>query len=88
MGIADQLRDAMVRDGSTEKQATAQVWLVDQQGLLTRDMTGLRDYQKPYARDPGEVTGRATGGGGISLLDAVRHVAPTILIGAYPEREE
>jgi malic enzyme len=64
-----------------QEQATAQVWLVDQQGLLTRDMTGLRDYQKPYARHPGEVTGWATGGRGISLLDAVRHVAPTILIG-------
>ena len=42
------------------EQATAQVWLVDQQGPLTHDMTGLRDYQKPYARDPGEVTGWAT----------------------------
>jgi malate dehydrogenase (oxaloacetate-decarboxylating) len=64
------------------------VWPVDQRGLLTRDMTGLRDYQKPYARDPGEVTGWATGGGRISLLDAIRHVAPTILIGTSPEREE
>ena len=51
-------------------------------------MTGLRDYQKPCAQDPGEVTGWATGGRGSSLLDAVRHVAPTILIGTSPEREE
>jgi malate dehydrogenase (oxaloacetate-decarboxylating) len=32
VGIADQLRDAMVRDGASEEQATAQVWLVDKQG--------------------------------------------------------
>jgi malate dehydrogenase (oxaloacetate-decarboxylating) len=81
VGIADQLHDAMVRDGATKEQATAQVWLVDKQGLLTSDMTGLRDYQQPYARNPEEVTGWAGGGGTISLLDAVRHVSPTILLG-------
>ncbi len=81
VGIADQLRDAMIRDGASEAQATGQVWLVDQQGLLTSDMPGLRDYQQPYARDPGEVKGWASGDSGISLLEAVRHVAPTILLG-------
>jgi malate dehydrogenase (oxaloacetate-decarboxylating) len=81
VGIADQLHDAMVRDGATKEQATAQVWLVDKQGLLTSDMTGLRDYQQPYARNPEEVTGWAGSGGTISLLDAVRHVSPTILLG-------
>ena len=81
VGIADQLHDAMVRDGATKEQATAQVWLVDKQGLLTSDMTGLRDYQEPYARDPAEVKGWATDSGAISLLDTVRHVSPTILLG-------
>jgi len=42
VGIADQLRDAMIADGATEKQATAQVWLVDKQGLLFDDMDDLR----------------------------------------------
>ena len=81
VGIADQLHDAMVRDGATEEQATAQVWLVDKQGLLTSNMPDLRDYQQPYARNPEEVNGWAAGGGAISLLDAVRHVHPTILLG-------
>ena len=81
VGIADQLHDAMVRAGATEEQATAQVWLVDKQGLLTSDMPGLRDYQQPYARNPEEVKGWAAAGGAISLLDAVRHVHPTILLG-------
>ena len=80
VGIADQLHDAMVRDGASREQATAQVWLVDKQGLLTSDMSDLRDYQRPYARTPEEVTGWAAGGA-ISLLDAVRHVSPTILLG-------
>src|SRR5580704_598013 len=81
VGIADQLRDAMIRDGASPEQATAQVWLVDKQGLLTSDMTGLRDYQQPYARDPAEVKGWAQGHGGIYLPEAVRQVKPTILLG-------
>src|SRR5205823_5687408 len=74
VGIADQLRDAMIRDGASPEQATAQVWLVDKQGLLTEDMTDLRDYQKPYVRKAAEVSewGQDT----ISLLDTVRNAAP------------
>jgi malate dehydrogenase (oxaloacetate-decarboxylating) len=79
VGIADQIRDAMVRDGASSDQATAQVWLVDKQGLLTSDMADLRDFQKPYARNPTEVTGWASGG--VPLLATIRNVAPTILLG-------
>jgi malate dehydrogenase (oxaloacetate-decarboxylating) len=81
VGIADQLRDAMIRDGASPEQATAQVWLVDKQGLLSSDMPGLRDFQQSYARDPAEVKGWSAGGGAISLLDTVQHVTPTILLG-------
>ena len=81
VGIADQIHDAMVRDGASPERARSQVWLVDKQGLLTSEMAGLRDYQQPYARDPGEVEGWAAGGGPVTLLDAVQHVKPTILVG-------
>ncbi|MFF4121502.1 NAD-dependent malic enzyme [Streptomyces sp. NPDC001714] len=81
VGIADQLRDAMIRDGATPEQATRQVWLIDKQGLLTTGMPGLRDFQEPYARDPAEVTGWARDDGAISLLETVRQVGPTILLG-------
>ncbi|MEV6027683.1 NAD-dependent malic enzyme [Streptomyces sp. NPDC052036] len=81
VGIADQLRDAMIRDGASPEQATAQVWLIDKQGLLTRDMDDLRDYQRPYARDRAEVADWAADGGTISLPTTVRQVKPTILLG-------
>ncbi|MGW1913451.1 NAD-dependent malic enzyme [Streptomyces sp. NPDC002076] len=81
VGIADQLRDAMVRDGADPERAAAQVWLVDKQGLLTRDMSDLRDFQQPYARDPAEAADWARDGGAISLLETVRRVQPTILLG-------
>ncbi|MEU9372063.1 NAD-dependent malic enzyme [Streptomyces avermitilis] len=81
VGIADQLRDAMVRDGADRRQATAQIWLIDKQGLLTRDTSGLRDFQEPYARDPSEVADWAADDNGISLLETVRRVEPTALLG-------
>jgi len=85
-GIADQVHDAMVRDGASSRQAKSQVWLVDQQGLLTTDMPGLRDFQRPYARNPREVQGWTRGQGQISLLDAVRGAKPTILLGTSTVR--
>jgi malate dehydrogenase (oxaloacetate-decarboxylating) len=80
VGIADQLRDAMVRDGASPADATARVWLIDKQGLLTDDMADLRDYQRPYARSAAEVKSWADGGP-VSLLETVGHVKPTILLG-------
>jgi malate dehydrogenase (oxaloacetate-decarboxylating) len=77
VGIADQLRDAMIRDGAPPEQATAQIWLVDKQGLLTDDMSGLRDFQKPYARKAAEIPASDP----LSLLDTIRRAAPTILLG-------
>ena len=77
VGIADQLRDAMIRDGAPPEQATAQIWLVDKQGLLADDMSGLRDFQKPYARKAAEIPASDA----LSLLDTIRHAAPTILLG-------
>jgi malate dehydrogenase (oxaloacetate-decarboxylating) len=79
VGIADQLRSAMVRDGLDSKEATRRVWLVDKQGLLLEGMPDLRDYQAPYARPAAEVQGWADGK--IDLLTTVRHVHPTMLIG-------
>ena len=54
-GIADQLTAAMVAEGVPEAEARRRFWAVDRQGLLTRDMTGLSDLQRRYARDPAEV---------------------------------
>jgi malate dehydrogenase (oxaloacetate-decarboxylating) len=55
VGVADQIRDEMTRDGLDLAQATRQIWIVDLPGLLTDDMAGgLRDYQRPFARPAAE----------------------------------
>ena len=85
IGIADQIRDAMVRDGFSKEDATKRFWCVDQQGLLTADMAGgLRDYQATYARPSAESKSwkRDGEGNGVDLAEVVRRVRPTMLIGA------
>ncbi|MCU1232567.1 MAG: Malate dehydrogenase (oxaloacetate-decarboxylating) [Candidatus Solibacter sp.] len=81
IGIADQLRDAMVREGLSKDDAAKRFWCVDREGLLTAGMRGeLRDYQAAYARGADE-------GFGCSLTEVVRRVKPTMLIGASASPE-
>jgi malate dehydrogenase (oxaloacetate-decarboxylating) len=83
IGIADQLHDAMTSDGLDSAAARARFWCLDRYGLLTDDMTGMRDFQIPYARSAAEVhdwPGHGTPSG-IGLAEVVGRVHPTILIG-------
>jgi malate dehydrogenase (oxaloacetate-decarboxylating) len=79
VGIADQLCDAMVADGTTRDEAASKIWLVDKQGLLTDDMDNLRGFQKPYARPRQSLEGSADKP--IGLLDTIAMASPTILLG-------
>jgi malate dehydrogenase (oxaloacetate-decarboxylating) len=84
LGIADQIRDAMEREGLSREDAAGRLWLVDTEGLLTDDMgERLRDYQAPYARTADEVKRWKRSGpeGVIDLTEVVRQVRPTMLIG-------
>jgi malate dehydrogenase (oxaloacetate-decarboxylating) len=75
IGIADQLRDAMVRDGLDRETAVRRIWAVDKQGLLIDDMPDLRDFQVLYARPAAE------GWKDAGLADVVERVRPTMLLG-------
>ncbi len=58
IGIADFIRDAMVREGLSEEAASRRFWCLDSEGLLTDDMGDrLRDYHETYARTATEVKG-------------------------------
>lgn len=81
IGIADQLRDAMVRDGLDHQTATRRIWPVDKHGLLIDDMSDLRDFQAPYARPAVEVADWSGEGDDIGLGEVVEHIKPTMLLG-------
>ncbi len=79
IGVADQIRDAMVADGATVEQAASQIWPIDKQGLLFDDMEDLRDFQVPYAKNRHQLGVAA--GDRVGLVDAIKLASPTILLG-------
>jgi malate dehydrogenase (oxaloacetate-decarboxylating) len=83
LGIADMMRDQMVREGLDPQEATRRFWALGRRGLLTEDRAEQQyDFQRPYARPTSEVAGWGDGqGGGIGLADVVDRVRPTMLIG-------
>ncbi len=86
IGVADLIRDAMVREGLSRGQAVSRFWCLGRHGLLLEGMeAGMRDFQVSYARPAAELrewqrVGEADAGG-VGLLEVVRHVHPTLLIG-------
>ncbi|EKS8352149.1 oxaloacetate-decarboxylating malate dehydrogenase [Bacillus cereus] len=80
IGIADQVRDAMVRVGVSEEESYKRFWCIDRNGLVTDNMEDLLDFQIPYARKEVEVSGWKQNDV-IALAEVVKHVKPTILIG-------
>jgi malate dehydrogenase (oxaloacetate-decarboxylating) len=82
VGIADFISTAMVRDGLPDGEARRRLWCLGSHGLLVEGMSaGMRDYQRAYARDPAEVRTWQSRNDAIDLLEVVRRVKPTLLIG-------
>jgi malate dehydrogenase (oxaloacetate-decarboxylating) len=79
IGVADQIRDAMIADGATFERAASPIWPIDKQGLLFDDMDDLRDFQAPYAKNRRQVGVAA--GERVGLVDTIKLASPTILLG-------
>lgn len=88
-GIADQIRDHIMRAGGlTQEEATRCIWVVDLPGLLTEDMSaGLLDFQRPYARPMAEVEGYARTPAASDAEAATRWPAMSALLDAKAAAE-
>jgi malate dehydrogenase (oxaloacetate-decarboxylating) len=84
IGIADMMREVMVREGLKPEEATRRFYPLGRGGLLTEDgRDAIRDFQLPYTRSAGEVADWSLSrpGDGIGLADVVANAHPTMLIG-------
>jgi malate dehydrogenase (oxaloacetate-decarboxylating) len=80
IGVCEQIVRAMVADGLSEADARARIYVVDIAGLVTSDRTDLDPAQRRLAQPPGAVRS-SVAGRQPSLLDVVKAVGPTALIG-------
>lgn len=71
-GIADLAVGAMCREGLTPEAARERCWFVDSKGLVVDSRTDLQPHKRPYAHRHPPVA---------SLLEAVRALRPTALLG-------
>ena len=80
-GIAEQIIAHMVDEGLPEEEAVKQVFLTSSRGLLTDDMERLQPFQSKFVKKRSEVADWSSDGGQVSLLDVVKQVKPTMIIG-------
>jgi malate dehydrogenase (oxaloacetate-decarboxylating) len=81
LGITNLLAQFMQGTGLTEQEARNRFFAIDRYGLVTENGKGVRPEQLPYARKEQEVQGWRQPNGEVTLLDVVRNVKPTVLIG-------
>jgi len=71
-GISDLIVSAMRAQGLSEAEARQRCWLVDSQGLVVAERTGLAEHKQPYAHAHPMVA---------KFPDAVDALRPTAIIG-------
>lgn len=81
IGITNLLASFMQDRGLSPEQARQRFYGIDRYGLITENTKDLRPEQRAYARKQQEVQGWAQSNGEIGLLDVIRQVKPSVLIG-------
>ncbi len=81
VGIADQIKSAMIADGIDPEKARKCFWLIDREGLIT-EKRYKRENQLHFARSSEHTKAWDTATDSSASLDEViQHVKPTILLG-------
>lgn len=73
IGIADLCVRAMMVEGCSQEEARSKIWMTDVDGLLVKGRANLQGHKSYYAKEAGEMS---------NLLEIVKQVKPSILIGA------
>lgn len=84
LGITRQLRDGMVTiDEVPEKEANSKFYLIDKRGLIKHSLgtASIREDLNDFVRPDDEWEGIADGNSEVSLLEVVKKIKPTVLIG-------
>lgn len=81
-GIAEMIVAGMVSEGLSVDEAKERLWLIDIGGLVHDGRSDIEDIARPYAQKRERIEGWTLASPDrITLLDVVRNVHPTALIG-------
>jgi malate dehydrogenase (oxaloacetate-decarboxylating) len=82
IGIANLMLAAMKEAGLTDEQARSRFYAIDRHGLLVEGVPDIVPNQQPFVRKKADVAGwKLSDPNNISLLDVVRNVKATVLVG-------
>ena len=95
VGVAEAIRQGMMREGLSPDEARRRLLVLDSRGLLCARRTdfqaGAGGYKAPYAQAEADITGWSIAGKVPDLLECVREGKATVLLGlsgqpgAFPE---
>ncbi|MEO0324662.1 MAG: NAD-dependent malic enzyme [Myxococcota bacterium] len=80
IGVAKQLVDGLMREGLSEDEAKARVFVLDSKGLLLEDRA-MEDYKRPLAQSRAAVAEWTFDGQAPDLLQTVTQSGATVLLG-------
>jgi malate dehydrogenase (oxaloacetate-decarboxylating) len=75
-GVAWAIRDGMVKEGLSPKEAMARIYALDSKGLITEGRP-MEDYKKTLAKSTADIAGWK----GTDLLSTIEHGKATVLLG-------
>jgi len=78
-GVASAIRDGLVREGLSAREALARIYVLDSKGLLVEGRA-MEEYKRVFAKAPSEIAGWGAGAAP-SLLETIRHAKATVLLG-------
>ncbi|MCX2524307.1 NAD-dependent malic enzyme [Larsenimonas rhizosphaerae] len=85
-GIAEHIVVAMTDEGISEAEARKRVYMIDRNGLVTDDMTGLYPFQQRLAHARDDMASWSSDGALVSLMDVVSNAGVSILIGVSGQK--
>ncbi|AUX21983.1 malate dehydrogenase [Sorangium cellulosum] len=80
IGVASAICQGMIRDGLTEEQALARIFVLDSKGLLTQDRP-VEEYKRKFAQAPEKIAGWKKAGAVPTLLETLQNARATVLLG-------
>ncbi len=88
VGIARQLKAALLLEGMSEQDAAGRIFIIDSRGLICDDRAGLEDYKKEFAKPRTTVERWLIDNlHEYSLPDVVRNGRITVLIGVSAQKD-